>query len=349
MNKKDKKIKNTKGKFRIPKPLFFGILVFLLLISIIAGGTLLSIRPISGDSQRRAFTVELGESTETVAHNLREEGLIRNEILFTLFSRIFDKSITAGTHYLSASQSMTEIMNNLGETVSADELTIQIPPAVDLLTLRQTFAKLGFPADEIDAAFAKEYDSPLLADRPTGASLEGYIFPDTYTIYKTDDLSVLIQQALDHFYAQLEQDGSLTLIQSSGRSIYETLTMASIVQKEASDPESQKMIAGVFDNRLAIGMKLGSDVTYQYAFRNGLCSENTPDGCDSPYNTRKYEGLPPGPVSNVLYATVQAVLNPTTNDYYFFVAGEDGNIYYSKTEAEHHENTRAHCGQLCYN
>lgn len=106
------------------------------------------------------------------------------------------------------------------------------------------------------------------------------------------------------------------------------------------------MVAGVFYNRLAAGMNLGSDVTYKYAYNQGLCGEDSPT-CDSEYNTRVNEGLPPGPIATPTLTALLAVANPTNSNYYYFVAGEDGKTYYSETEDQHNQAVAEHCGDLC--
>ena len=161
-----------------------------------------------------------------------------------------------------------------------------------------------------------------------------------------DKAEDLLQKSFDHLYEKLQRDGSLAMISAKGLSLHDTLTLASVVAQEAPDDANQKMIAAVFQNRLENNIRLGSDVTYQYAYKMGYCDENLPS-CDSVYNTRIHEGLPPGPISNMNYSSIQAVLHPTLNDNFYFVAGDDGQIYYAKTEDEHQSNVDNYCHELC--
>ena len=122
--------------------------------------------------------------------------------------------------------------------------------------------------------------------------------------------------------------------------------MASIVQKEVSDPSDQRQVAQVFLKRLKEGTVLGSDVTFLYIAKKEGRSPSVND--PSPYNTRKNGGLPPGPIANFHLSALQAVANPASGDFLYFVAGDDGKTYFSRTEAEHDANVAAHCKKLCH-
>jgi UPF0755 protein len=208
------------------------------------------------------------------------------------------------------------------------------------------FKKYDFTNAEIEAALTKTYSHPLLASKPAELDLEGYIFPDTYEMRKQDTLESLLEMSFDNLYNKLSADGSLALITSRELTIHEALTMASIVGKEAPGEADQKAIAGVFWNRQEMGMPLGSDVTFKYAYKMGYCEVDSPS-CASAWNTRIHAGLPPGPISNMKYSTIQAVLSPTASDYLFFVAGDDSTIYYATTEDEHQENVYRYCTTQC--
>jgi len=155
-----------------------------------------------------------------------------------------------------------------------------------------------------------------------------------------------VEQSLDEM-AEVLTPELIDKFQKQGLGIHEAVTMASIVLKESSNPEDQRIIANVFFNRLQKGMNLGSDPTYQYIA--DTTGQPRSANIDSPYNTRKYGGLPPGPIGNVTKSSLEAVANPASTDYLYFVAGDDGNIYYSKTLQEHEENVKNYCKELCAN
>ena len=307
---------------------------------------IVAMQPVSSDTTQQAFVVEQGDTLDIIGLNLQEEGLIRNSFVFTAVAKLTNKSVMAGVHHLSPSQSALQIAFELSKPATPEQLVVTILAGQTLTQLKSSLIKKGFSTEDIDAAFTKAYASPLLADRPSDATLEGYIFPDTYHLNASSGVSDLVQMALENLYSKLESDGSLSVINSQGKTIYGTLTMASIVQKEVADPVEQKNVAGVFANRLNLGMTLGSDVTFHYAYQQGYCSSNTPS-CDSIYNTRIYSGLPPGPIANMEYSAIQAVLHPTDSNYLYFVAGDDGKTYYATDETGHQENIRNYCHTLC--
>ena len=130
-----------------------------------------------------------------------------------------------------------------------------------------------------------------------------------------------------------------------GLTLYEGITLASIVQREVNGLDDQKKVAGVFYNRLKQDMMLGSDVTYQYiADKTG--QQRSPS-LDSPYNTRRYTGLPPGPIAVPGESALLAVAEPTKSDYLYFLSGDDDKTYFGKTEAEHERNIQQHCQKKC--
>ncbi|MCL1929925.1 endolytic transglycosylase MltG [Candidatus Saccharibacteria bacterium] len=307
---------------------------------------IVAMQPVGGANEKQPFIVEPGDTLEIVGLNLQKEGLVRNSFVFTVVAKLTNKTVMAGTHYLSPSQSVLQIAFDLQKMAGSEYRQVTILAGQTLAELKVSLIAVGFAAGDIDEAFDKVYNSPLLSDKPTASTLEGYIFPDTYHLDAEDNASTLVQMAIDNLYNKLKSDGSLDVMKSQGKTIYQTLVMASIVQKEVSDPEEQKNVAGVFANRLQWDMLLGSDVTFHYAYKQGYCTTNTPD-CDSVYNTRLYKGLPPGPIANMEYAAIQAVLHPAENEHFFFVAGDNGKTYYATDADGHFENVRNHCHKLC--
>ncbi|MDR1300745.1 MAG: endolytic transglycosylase MltG [Candidatus Nomurabacteria bacterium] len=353
MNKDDLARRSLKKLQRQPvqkrhKGRLVGIIVLAIALAVVAAVAwfIIGMQAVGGAPDKKEFIVRAGESTETVAKNLSDAGLVRSQPVFWVLVKIMNKRIEAGVYYLSPADNAVQIAFALQNSGVAEDLMIRIDAGETLSELKEHFLNFGFPSDEIDAAFAKTYSSPLLADKPASASLEGYIFPDTYKISRDDDLEVLLEASFDNLYKKLQSDGSLIKINQSGQTIYEVLTLASIVGKEVSDAEEQKNVAGVFYNRLNIGLRLGSDVTFHYAYKAGLCEDNSPL-CDSAYNTRIYDGLPPGPIANMEYTAIQAVIYPASHEYFYFVAGDDGTTHYSATEDEHHAKVEQYCTVLC--
>jgi UPF0755 protein len=345
--KKAKKQPTLRKKRSLVSKIFgwFGAAIAAAIITFIVW-FIVCMQPVSNSVEKQAFVVESGETLEIIGLNLQKEGLIKNSFVFTTVAKLTNKTATAGVHYLAPNQNVMQIAFELQKMAGANQIQVTVLAGQTLDELKVKLVSAGFTAEDVDKAFSAVYNSPLLADKPTDASLEGYIFPDTYQLDADSDVSTLVQMAIDNLYGKLEDDGSLGLIKGKGKTIYQTLTLASIVQKEVSDPTEQKSVAGVFQNRLQWDMPLGSDVTFHYAFKQGFCATNTPD-CDSIYNTRIYKGLPPGPIANMEYTAIQAVLRPTESEYFFFVAGDDGKTYYAVDENGHFENVRKYCTVLC--
>lgn len=298
------------------------------------------------ETQVRQFMVDEGSTPNQVAESLRKAGFIRNELAFTIYVRLTSSVIQAGTHMLSPSYSMQEIIHNLtiGNT---DEISVTIPPGLRLSQLAKELRKYNYTDEQIDKAFKMDYDFEILKDRPAGATLEGYIYPDTYRVLGGNGPEVVIQKAISQFESVAKSNKLKEGFKAHGLSVYQGITLASIVTKEVQSETDQRKVAGVFYNRLQNNMNLGSDVTYQYAYNEGLCHDNTPNGCESDYNTRIHSGLPPGPIANPSLTALRAVADPEESNYLFFVAGDDGATYYSETADQHNQAVAEHCTTLC--
>lgn len=297
------------------------------------------------DKSTTQFTVNKGDTVAEIGDALVKAGYIKNSTAFKIYVRLNGSTIQAGTHMLSASDDLPDIMKKLA-TADTDEIDITIPPGLTLSELKDTFKKYDFTDADITKALQASYNSDILADKPAKASLEGYIYPDTYRVFRGDSLQTVISKSLDEFSDVAKKNDLKKKFANQGLNLHEGITLASIVTKEVSNADDQKDVASVFYNRLNSGIVLGSDVTYKYAYKMGLCEEDSPD-CDSKYNTRLNKGLPPGPIANPTLSALIAVANPNKTDYLFFVAGEDGKTYFSKTEDEHNQNVADHCGSLC--
>jgi UPF0755 protein len=220
---------------------------------------------------------------------------------------------------------------------------------------QRLISQYGYQAAEIDRAFSADYQNPLLVDKPANASLEGYIFPETFKVNVDDSLQELLERDFNELYSKLTDDHSIAKFKQHDLTIYQALTLASIVQKEASNPRDQRLVAQVFLKRLKEDKPLGSDVTALYgAEQAGVNLPTDPAEAaaiavsyDSPYNTRLHKGLPPGPISNMEYSALQAVENPAKTDYTYFIGGDDRKMHYARTLAEHNANIERYCQISC--
>lgn len=333
------------------KIVLLAIVFFVVVFGSIAGWFYWAISPVSQDLTRQSVAIELGMSPTEIANLLKRKGLIRSEQAFNWYLSWTGKGnqLRAGQYKFAPNQSVSDLINSLTDP-KGSVYNVIILPGMTLKQLadpniKNSLADQGFSAQEIKNALGASYKSLLLKDRPAGASLEGYIFPETYQLEVGNSLESLFERSFDELYGKIEKDALTPIFQSRGFNLHQTLTLASMVQKETDDPEIQKQVAQVFLKRLQDGMSLGSDPTFMYAAAQ--LGVHPSVGIDSPYNTRKYSGLPPGPIANMNYSALQALAFPATGDFLYFVAGDDGKTYFSRTEAEHNDLVKKHCQKLC--
>lgn len=290
--------------------------------------------------------IDSGSSVRSIGDQLKELGVIKNSTVFSWYvgRQNPQPSLLAGTYKLNPSQSVSEIVEILGNGDVATSL-YTVLPGLRLDELRQDFIDFGFSESEVDEALSASYrDHPLLRDLPTGLTLEGYIFPETYQVTNETTVSDIIEKSFDEMYDRLSSD-ILAKLERENLNIHQAITLASIVEQESLLKEDQPKIAQVFLSRLDSGIILGSDVTFIYAAE--ITSQEPAVDLDHPYNTRLYGGLPPGPISNFNFSALEAVANPSDTDYLYFVAGDNGTTYFSKTLEEHEALTAKYCIKLC--
>ena len=292
------------------------------------------------------FEVTPGQSNTVIAKELQRKKIIKSAKSLEWYLR-FEKPgkiLQSGRYALSPSWSAEKIIDHL-EKGKTDKLKITFYPGNTLKDIKKTLQKHGYEITEIESAFKATYTHPLLATRPANQDLEGYIFPETFEINSGDKLDILFKKDFDTLYNKLKADGLIDKFKAHGFSIHQALTLASIIQKETSEPEDQKKAAQVFYKRLGSDMKIESDVTFMYGAQK-LGVDPRVD-LDSPYNTRLNKGLPPGPIANMNYSALQAVAEPASSDFLYFVAGDNGMTYFSHTFEEHEANIQKYCHKLC--
>ncbi len=307
------------------------------------------------------FAIETGSSVGDIASELKEADLIRDPLIFQIYYRLTSggEQIKAGEYTLTKAMSTSEITKALLAGGSDHVFSFTLFPGENIFDFRRRLLSLGYTDEEITAALEADYSAKpygwVLNGRPEGASLEGYLFGDTYEFYTGDSAEAIVGRMIQEM-ADVVKDNNLSeKFSAQGLSLYQGITLASVVQREANNAADQAKVAKVFLNRLAADMPLGSDVTVQYAVDlvdpdrttytdNALALE-----IDSPYNTRKNSGLPFGPISNPGIEALNAVATPdeSASEYLFFLTGDDGLMYYSTTDSEHQQNITDHCQELC--
>jgi UPF0755 protein len=297
-------------------------------------------------SEEVLFELKTGESSRTIAERLENEKLIKNARAFLIYLMLTGNTsnLVSGSYVLKASWSVSEIVDLISDgKVSSFEVTFL--PGGTLSDARNVLLALGYSAADVDAALTKNYDHLALKSKPESADLEGYIFGDTYKFDYGATAEDIIKRCLDEFYKVIRDEDLTAKYQGLGLSLYEGITLASIVQREVFDPADQKQVAQVFYKRLAEDMMLGSDVTYQYAA--GKLGVERDVNLDSPYNTRRYKGLPPGPIAAPGVSALLAVAAPADGDYLYFLSGDDDKTYFARTLYEHEQNIINYCQVKC--
>jgi UPF0755 protein len=340
------------------------ILVFLLLL-LVGGGSFFyydnSLKPISKNSMTGSFVIEGGQSMKTVLKNLKNEGFIKDDFTALVFAKTNAlTSVKKGEYTLDKNWNVKTILEYLNDSKSAnvDDSRITIIEGDWAKHIAQKVASSTNVSEEELLSLWNNVDYiksimgkyPFLTDDIFNENsryyLEGYLFPNTYDFFKETTAQDVTEKILDQtlvIYNKYKSDFD-RVMQERGMTLHQLFTLASIVQYEASSSEDMKMIAGVFYNRLNEGMMLQSSVTVCYAIDidkgdDWMKCEVNPS-FDSPYNTYKFTGLPPGPILNPGEAAIEATLNPTGSSYYYFMADVygDGKVYYTETYAEHQKN-----------
>lgn len=236
--------------------------------------------------------------------------------------------------------------------MKAEVFNFTILPGETLQDIKTKLLELGYSTDEIEAGFQKNYDYDFLKERPSDATLEGYLYGNTHEFYKATPVEEILVPFLEEMQDTINEHNLKEKYAQHNLSLFEGITLASVVQKEASSPE-QPTVAQVFLSRLSHGIPLGSDVTVSYAIdqidpdRKVYTDNQTALAIDSCYNTRINTGLPCGPIANPGLSALLAVAEPSETSYLYFLTGDDGMMYYSYTESEHIQNIQLHCQELC--
>lgn len=303
----------------------------------------------ASEGKEVVVAIPSGSTLDEIAVVLKNAGVIREEWAFKQYvrSKGLTSKLQAGTYRLSTAQDVASIVEKLsGGDVAVDLFTILPGQRID--QIRQAFLDEGFSAAAVDKALdPKLYaDSPALKDKPAGASLEGYLYPDSFQ--KTADTlpETIIRASLAEMAEYLTSELRNSFA-AKNLTTHQAITFASVVEREVSSQEDRATAAQVFFLRMQKGMRLQSDVTVLYGQAvAGKDTKYVDTSFDSPYNTFLHDGLPAGPISNVTKSGLQAVAYPSNTDYLYFVAGDGddyGKTYFTRTIAEHQAAVRAHC------
>lgn len=308
--------------------------------------------PLSADARARRFTVQRGDTAAAIAERLEQERFISSALAFRLRARSegLDVRFEAGDYDLAPSMRPSEIMLALQHgRIAGSALTIpegwRIGQIADAVEARRP----GSRAELVHLATVGRFDFSFLADRPSEATLEGYLFPDTYQLGPETTNQRLIETMLTTFGQKVGPDRQ-GRARARGLSMHQVVTLASIVEREARVASERPMMASVYLNRLRQNMLLQADPTVQFALRptspapaaGAQWWKTDLTGTDlrneSPYNTYVRRGLPPGPICSPGLASIDAVLDAGPTDFLYFVAKADGSHLFATSLAEHNAN-----------
>ena len=331
------------------------IIAFLLVI-IIGGGSYLyitsALKPVDKSSKvSKKVEIPIGSSVTSIGQKLEKNGIIKNAKVFKYYVKLKNEGgFMAGDYELSPAMDVQEIVNRLksGKVFQQASFKIVIPEGKQLVEIAQIMAKATKQQDSVilNALNDKVFVKSMIAKFPDLLSndilnpkikypLEGYLFPATYSFYKPNPtVGEMVTAMLKKTTTVLatHQDG----VKGNKLTAHQLLTMASLIEEEATEKADRKGISSVFYNRIDKGMPLQTDPTVLYA--EGKHKEKVLYAdlkVNSPYNTYIFAGLPPGPISNAGEMSIDAALNPEKTDYYYFLAAPDGSVLFSKTLEEH--------------
>jgi len=296
-----------------------------------------------GFEETKIFSAKKGEGIKEISINLEKQGFIKYGFFFRFYvlTRGVADKLQAGDYLLSPSMATPEITKKL---VSGDIVREKITiiegwnlrdiafylREQELVTTIEFFKIVSLPKD-----FSKEFD--FLKDKPKDLSLEGYLFPDTYETQEGEIAEEIVRKILKNFDQKLNPE-LREEIKKQDKTIFEIITMASLIEKEVKTLEDKKLVSGVLWKRLENGMPLQVDATISYITGKKNAKILIADTqIDSPYNTYKYRGLPLGPISNPGLDSIVAALYPQESSYWYYLSTPEGQTIFSRTLDEHNQ------------
>jgi UPF0755 protein len=329
--------------------LLFKAFVVLLLLAIIGGLGLSSFwqrlhAPFKGYPDAEVFVdVPAGASTREIGRRLVAKGVVADETLFRVAAWWSGqgRSLKAGEYRFEQAMTPAEVLDRIARgDVYARRVTF--PEGLTIAEMAKLYESRGLGSAASFAAAARNVTLIAGLD-PAARDLEGYLFPETYALPRGTPVARLIVMMVDRFKATYT-DALRARAEAEGLTTREAVTLASLVEKETGQPGERPMIAAVYRNRMKAKMPLQADPTVVYALqRAGRYDGNIRRedlAFDSPYNTYKYPGLPPGPIASPGKASLEAALAPAAVDYLYFVSRNDGSHEFATTLAEHNRNVQ---------
>lgn len=336
--------------------------IFLIILVVLIGGGLVAYKTydeavhyVANVESPISFSVTEGESFNTLLVDLEEVKLVKNKEIIKLYLKINDinPEVKAGDYLISKGElSLSDLISILEKGVFKPGIKVTLKEGLRMEKVAEAFVEqLGSSAKFDKSEFISFVQSPnrdlltptnrafLEVHLPSGKPLEGFLFPDTYEFLPEQTTIEIINVLVDHFITKINENISLSnlnLTQTEVTTLYEAVILASIIEKEASNNNSQPGISSVFHNRLREGIRLQSDATIVYfTGRDDFITSLADTEIDNPYNTYRIDGLTPTPINSPGINSIKAALYPETSDYYYFFYDKLGIVYYSRTFEEH--------------
>ncbi len=299
------------------------------------GGFLWLNQPPGTSSRVHLVDIPPGTSFTHMVAILHEQNLIRFPWFISLLGRLqnLDRKIFPGEYELHAGMTATDVLQELAQG-RLYRHTVTIPEGYSTVQIAELLQQKGL-ADQEEVLRLSRDQAFLQRMDVEGLSLEGYLFPDTYRFARYTPAETILKTFLNRFHDMVTPE-MREEARKRGMTLPEVLTLASVVEKETGLPAERPLVAGVFHNRLKKNIPLQSDPTVIYALENFDGNIRKADlSVDSPYNTYRVRGLPPGPIANPGLESINAVLYPAATEYVYFVSRNDGSHEFSETLAEH--------------
>ncbi|MFQ5481449.1 MAG: endolytic transglycosylase MltG [Nitrospinaceae bacterium] len=293
-------------------------------------------QPAGDHPQEIIINIQPGMSLTKVSQLLARKGLIGNPTTFRLYTYLKGEEgqIQAGEYALSPTLLPAEILDKLtsGQTLVH---AVTIPEGFRIQEIADLLAAKGLVQKELFITETKRPDHIKALHIPT-KNLEGYLFPDTYRVPKQIGEAQMVQRMVEIFKSKVLNEANLKRARELGMSFHEIITLASLIEKETGRPEERKLISAVFHNRLKKKMRLQTDPTVIFALANFDGNIRKVDlSIDSPYNTYRHHGLPPGPIASPGLAAIDAALHPADSKALYFVSRKDGSHQFSNNLQDH--------------
>ena len=336
--------------------------IFIIAVIVVGGGYLYinsALKPVDSKSKEEiSVQVPIGSGITTISQILEDRGVIKDAHVFKYYVKFKNESdFMAGDYVLTPSMTLEQIIDSLktGKVMQEAAVKIAIPEGIQLREIagiianhtksstQEVMKKLN--DHEFIDSLMSQYPNLLteeIYDAKVRYPLEGYLFPATYSFSQTNpSVENIVTTMLDKTESVIEE--YTMQIEEKKMSVHQLLTLASLIEEEATEKVDRKQIASVFYNRMNTGMPLQTDPTVLYAKGEHKDRVYYKDlEIDDPYNTYQYPGLTPGPIANAGVTSIEAALNPAETDYFYFLATPEGEVLFSKTLAEHEEKRAEH-------